>query len=396
MEDMNTMEEQVCIRCNHISNKLQEGLCKSCRESQSWKSSFQNSDEYLREKVPLIIMERRKAGLEGLAGGIDHIIINTEPAHFRDTVEELLSYTGLEFYEAFEDSEFTTCVLKAEGSADFLVRFRKNGPNPFNLLNRYPKSAHLAATRLESFVFATTDIEKYMTIQKERGVEFLTDNALRGESFSFIQTKPSVYTGNSMGFIEWSGRKGSYRGEDSERLSWKPEKPRLSHLSSIRELDHIATRVRAEDRDNAVMEFMYLTGYHFDFAIYVQSLNSITNVARHPESPFALVFTSGISSFIDEESSGPTEKFIHNYGPRAHHMAFRTEKMENTCDALRSDGMGFLIDLTGSPEEGLKQIFSEPSRHTFLVNEYICRYGDFDGFFTRSNVTALTAATLRQ
>ena len=99
MEDMNTMKEQVCIRCNHLSNKLQEGLCKSCRESQSWKSSFQNSDDYLREKVPLIVMERRKAGLEGLAGGIDHIIINTEPAHFRDTVEELLRNTGFDFYE---------------------------------------------------------------------------------------------------------------------------------------------------------------------------------------------------------------------------------------------------------------------------------------------------------
>jgi len=30
------------------------------------------------------------------------------------------------------------------------------------------------------------------------------------------------------------------------------------------------------------------------------------------------------------------------------------------------------------------------------VNEYIHRYGDFDGFFTRTNVERLTKATERQ
>jgi hypothetical protein len=58
--------------------------------------------------------------------------------------------------------------------------------------------------------------------------------------------------------------------------------------------------------------------------------------------------------------------------------------------------MGFLLDLVGSPEEGLKQIFSSPSENTLIVNEYIRRYGDFNGFFTRSNVTLLTGATDKQ
>ena len=58
--------------------------------------------------------------------------------------------------------------------------------------------------------------------------------------------------------------------------------------------------------------------------------------------------------------------------------------------------MRFLIELVGSPEEGLRQTFTEASKNTLLVTEYIHRYGDFDGFFTRSNVTRLTAATERQ
>ena len=141
---------------------------------------------------------------------------------------------------------------------------------------------------------------------------------------------------------------------------------------------------------------MNLTNYNFDFAIYVKVFNSITNVARLSSKDFAMVFTSGISGYIDDEKSGPTEKFVHNYGPRVHHIAFWTEAIDETVSTLGNTGMSFLLDLVGSPEEGLKQIFSSPSENTLLVNEYIHRYGDFDGFFTRSNVTMLTGATGKQ
>lgn len=70
--------------------------------------------------------------------------------------------------------------------------------------------------------------------------------------------------------------------------------------------------------------------------------------------------------------------------------------IDDTYDALGKDGMRFLVELVGSPDEGLKQTFTQPSKNTLLVNEYIHRYGDFDGFFSRSNVTLLTAATAKQ
>lgn len=109
-----------------------------------------------------------------------------------------------------------------------------------------------------------------------------------------------------------------------------------------------------------------------------------------------MVFTSGITSYVADEHSGPTEKFVHNYGTRVHHLAFQTENIEATYAALGKDGMNFLIALVGSPDEGLKQTFTVGSPNTFLVNEYIHRYGGFDGFFTKSNVTALTGATGKQ
>jgi len=127
---------------------------------------------------------------------------------------------------------------------------------------------------------------------------------------------------------------------------------------------------------------MELTSYDFAFAVYVEFLNSITNVARLSPHDYAQVFTSGISPFTTPEESGPTELFIHNYGPRSHHMAFNTANIELTVDALKADGMGFLSDLVGSREEGLKQVFTKMSPNTLLVNEYIQRYDGFDGFFT--------------
>jgi 4-hydroxyphenylpyruvate dioxygenase-like putative hemolysin len=109
-----------------------------------------------------------------------------------------------------------------------------------------------------------------------------------------------------------------------------------------------------------------------------------------------MVFTSGIMPDTGGGEAGPTEKFIRNYGTRVHHIAFRTEEIGNAVAALKDDGLSFLLDLVGSPEEGLRQIFTRPSGHTMLVTEYIQRYGGFDGFFTKSNVEKLTQATEKQ
>jgi len=207
---------------------------------------------------------------------------------------------------------------------------------------------------------------------------------------------PSKFTGNSLGFIQWTGEQGRYETSGSKPLHLDLKKQEHDHFKNIRWLDHAATGVKAHDRNSAIIEFMTLTNYNFDFAIYVKPLNSITGVARLSLKDFAMVFTSGISPYVSDDVSGPTEKFIHNYGTRVHHVAFQTEEIEDTYNALGKDGMKFLVELVGSHAEGLKQTFTEPSGNTLLVNEYIHRYGDFDGFFSKFNVTLLTEATGKQ
>jgi 4-hydroxyphenylpyruvate dioxygenase-like putative hemolysin len=390
------MGKLVCSKCMKVFDKPEHGKCPHYHAGSPHVYDFKNSDEFLKERIPQVLEERERSGLEGLVGPLQCVVINVEPERHQDAVSELLRYTGFELDQAFQDSALRTCVLKTPNSADFLVSSRSKGDNPFTPFNAFPRSKLLPNTRLETFVFETEDLEKYFAIQKSRGTGFLTDEIVREGDFLFIQTVPSDLTGNSIGLIQWNKERGNYATAHSKALNWSLEKPRGSHLQNTKWLDHTATRVEAEDRDAAIIEFMGLTNYNFDFAIYVKLFNSITNVTRLSGADFAMVFTSGISSYVDDRTSGPTEKFIHNYGPRVHHMAFHTEKIEQTFSALKDDGMDFLIGLLGSPDEGLKQTFSAPSEHTLLVNEYIHRYADFDGFFTKSNVTLLTEATDKQ
>jgi len=353
-------------------------------------------EQDLAARIPALLRLRKDLGLEGLVQGLDAVIINTEPGRLNPAVSELLRYTGFTPGACFEDESYTTCVLGTRDSASLLVRARKKGENPFKTVNAAEKTKKLPNTRLETFVFRTPRLEEYVEIQEGRGVRFMTQGILEYPSYRFIQTLPSRYTGNSLGFIEWTGQKGEYAPHNAVPLPLSLEKPALPHLADIHGLDHTATRVRALERNDAILEFMEFTSYSFDFAVFVKSLNSITSVARLSKEDFAMVFTSGIEPFREATDPGPTEMFIQNYGTRVHHMAFKTDHIGDTCNALAKDGMEFLVELVGSEEEGLKQTFSVPSPHTMIVNEYIQRYEGFDGFFTKSNVEMLTRATARQ
>lgn len=50
------------------------------------------------------------------------------------------------------------------------------------------------------------------------------------------------------------------------------------------------------------------------------------------------------------------------------------------------------MSLVPERKEGIKQIFSSTSEHSSLIIEYVQRFGDFEGFFTKKNVAELTHA----
>jgi hypothetical protein len=357
---------------------------------------FKNSEEVLAEQVPEVLEERRRLGLEGLVGALSAVIINVEHYNQRAAAAEMLRRTGMRLVGVYSGPHYVTCHLHTGHSTDILLRSRRDDHHPFRPFNDHPKSRVLPNTRVETMVFQARNIDRYVEIQHERGVKFLTREPVVTDKYSFIQTHPSPFTGTSVGLIQWHGHRHDYAASAVRLLNWDLEKPELPHLKNIHGIDHVALRVEAAHRDRAILEFMGLTNYTFESAIYVESLNSITNVTRRAHGDAAAVFTSGISPYVDDETSGPTEKYVHNYGARAHHIAFHTEHIDETFAALKADGQPFLIELVGSSEEGLKQTFTEPSPETLVVHEYIHRFGHFTGFFTKSNVTALTRATGKQ
>lgn len=392
------MNKLICPKCMavHFIEAETSVSCPTCHPDEHQVYNFRNSDEFLEKEIPRVQEERRDLGLQGQVGGLSFVMINTEPDMQREAVNEFLRHTGFFYSDGFEDDSFRTCVLEAPDSPSILIRSRRSRTNPFSDFNTGPKAGHLPNTRLETFVFTTPDLAKYTEIQKARGVYFQDDSALDTGDMLFTQTIPSRFHGCAYGFVQWKGDSRSFRTPGCRSLNWEFHKPSSAYLGRIFELDHTATRVHAQDRDEAVIEFMELTNYSFTMAIYVKSLNSITSVARLSETDFAMVFTSGILPDNGQEDVGPTEQFIRNYGPRVHHLAFRTEEINSTYASLGKDGMDFLLELVGSPEEGLQQTFSLGSPNTLLVNEYIQRYGGFDGFFTSGNVTLLTESTGRQ
>jgi hypothetical protein len=117
----------------------------------------------------------------------------------------------------------------------------------------------------------------------------------------------------------------------------------------------------------------------------------------------AKVFTAANHPYFVNHLVGlpsPTESFVRNYGPRLHHIALAVADGETNgqinidyvVDAIKAKGKDFLLDVIGSRDEGLKQIFSSASEHSSLIIEYVQRFGDFDGFFTKQNVAELTEA----
>lgn len=175
-------------------------------------------------------------------------------------------------------------------------------------------------------------------------------------------------------------------------------------------LDHMATRILADEREDAILEYLTMVPYYFWGAYNIVEMNSSTNVTRRPDVPDdkmspARVFTANNTpSFVNsfEGLPMPTEDFVRNFGRRMHHMAYAVvdggiageKNVDYVVGVLNELGTKFLAHVVGEckDEPNLKQIFSKASVYSLLITEYIERCHGYEGFFTRSNVAALTQA----
>lgn len=156
----------------------------------------------------------------------------------------------------------------------------------------------------------------------------------------------------------------------------------------IVKLDHIAYRVKKGERIKAMAELANAVPYHEFKSFKVISMNAITSCIKLDETLPVVVVSEG----LDEDSI--VEKYVKKYGGRIHHLAYLVKDIEKVVEIQKKRGIKFTTDeIIGSKEEGIKQIFTMPTQTANHIIEYIQRFGDFDGFFTPSNIGALMKST---
>lgn len=378
---------------------------------------------FFEEFLQRLLEERDNVGLTDMVHEIDALMITVDPGHAVQYIAELTLMTAYHYLVSLESEQHWTHIMRIDlDSPDLLVREVKD-PNMrgiFRALNEvYPVGARKPNSRYMGEIIRVSNLHDVVKLQQEREFRFFTQDEVRKLELpgNVGISKPSPYTHNIVGYLErkpnelrvYSLGVSTIRADVQAAYDGaKSAQVKLGIDQLLLPIDHLATRVYSQNREVAILEYLSLSSYYFWGAYNIWDQNSSTNVTKSvhdiPESRSpAKVFTANNTPYFVnhlEHLPSPTETFVRNYGPRLHHVAIavkdgETAGMENIDYVVKSiaeQGKGFLLDVIGSKEQGLKQIFSNASEHSSLIIEYVQRYGDFDGFFTRENVAALTAA----
>ena len=390
---------------------------------QSTRHGDKENSPFFEENLIRLLEERDQLGLTEMIHEIDALMISVDPEHSTKYIAELALMTPYHYLVTLETEQHLTHVLRVDlNSPDILLREVKD-PNLrgiFRSLNEvYPIGAKKPNSRYMGEIIRVTDLHSVVKLQAQRGFRFFNQDEVRKLELpgNVAISKPSPYTHNIVGYLE--------RKPDELRVYAlgvsviKPDvqaayeeaktlQAKIGVTDLLLPLDHLATRVYSQNREVAILEYLSLSSYYFWGAYNIKDQNSSTNVTKsaHPipesKSPAKVFTANNTPYFINhlEHLPSPTETFVRNYGPRLHHMAISVkdgehlgkENIDFVVDAIAENGKGFLLDVIGSKEQGLKQIFSNASEHSSLIIEYVQRYGSFDGFFTQENVAKLTEA----
>jgi hypothetical protein len=378
---------------------------------------------FFTEYLERLLEERDRTGLSGLIHEIDAIMITVDPGHSIRYIAELALMTPYHYLVTLESETHWTHILRVNMQApDFLVREVKD-PNIrgiFRSLNEvYPIGARKPNSRYMGEILRVTDLHGVTELQSAREFRFFSQDQIRRLELpgNLAVSKPSPYTHNIVAYMERPSDQirvyalgvSSIRDDVQEAYQRaKALQETLAINDLILPIDHLATRVYSQNREVAMLEWLSLSSYYYWGSYDIKDQNSSTNVTKsihYPEevrSPAKVFTANNTPYFVNhlEKLPSPTETFVRNYGPRLHHVALAVrdgerEGMENiefVVSRIQAQGRNFLLDVIGSKQQGLKQIFSSASQHSSLIIEYVQRFGDFAGFFAKDNVAQLTHA----
>ncbi len=381
-----------------------------------------NSD-FFEEYLVRLLEERDSVGLTSMIHEIDAIMITVDPGHSVRYIAELALMSPYHYLVTLESENHWTHILRIDmNSPDLLIREVKD-PNIrgiFRSLNEiYPIGSNKPNSRYMGEILRVNDLHSVVQLQQERDFRFFNQDQVRKLEFpgNVAISKPSPYTHNIVGYMErpeeqlrvYSLGVSNILSEVQDAYCAAKELQKKLQINDlILPIDHLATRIYSQNREVAILEWLTLSSYYYWGSYDIKEQNSSTNVTKNVhysnelKSPAKVFTANNTPYFVNHlvKLPSPTENFVRNYGPRLHHIAMavrdgETNGMENIgmiVSQIASQGKDFLLDVIGSKEEGLKQIFSSASEHSSLIIEYVQRFGDFDGFFAKDNVADLTHA----
>ena len=381
------------------------------------------NSEFFEHYLNRLLEERDRVGLTDVIAEMDAVMMTVDPGHSIDYIAELSLMTPYHYLVTLESESHWTHILRVDmNSPDILVREVKdaNIRGIFRSLNEvYPIGAAKPNCRYMGEIFRVTNLHDVVGMQTEREFRFFNQNEIRKMELpgNIAITKPSPYTHNIIGYLERPldqlrvyalGLSSIIPEVQSAYESAKELQAKLGIDELLQPIDHLATRVYSQNREVAILEYLSLSSYYYWGSYDIKDQNSSTNVTKsvhfkdESRSPAKVFTANNTPYFVNhlEKMPSPTENFVRNYGPRLHHIAFsvkdgETQAVSNidyVVNSIKENGKEFLLHIIGSQEEGLKQIFSSASEHSSLIIEYVQRFGDFDGFFTKENVAELTHA----
>jgi hypothetical protein len=382
-----------------------------------------NSD-FFETYLPRLLEERDRCGLTDIIGGIEALMITIEPGNSIEYIAELALMTPYHYLVTLDSPRHLTHILRiGMNSPDILLREVKS-PDYYDIFRSlndlHPVGSQRPHSRYLGEILWVSDREKVLELQQAREFRFFAPDALAELDLptNVSISKPSPYTQNVVGYMERDPNEVRIyyplgncsilsQAQDAYEKA-KALQKKLDIGDLIQPIDHLATRVYSQNREAALLEYLALSSYYYWGSYDITDQNSSTNVCKSVRpvlesvSP-AKVFTANNLPYCVNHLDGfpsPTETFVRNYGARLHHIALSVQdgarggkdNIEFVVDAIASQGKGFLLEVVGSRDAGLKQIFSTASPFSALIVEYVQRFGDFQGFFTRDNVARLTAA----
>ncbi|MDJ0805943.1 MAG: hypothetical protein QNJ78_03835 [Gammaproteobacteria bacterium] len=381
------------------------------------------NSEFFEHYLKKLLAERDRVGLTDMIGQIEALMITVDPGHSVRYVGELCLMTPYHYLVTLESESHWTHVLRIDmHSPDLLVREVKDPTiqGIFRSLNEvYPIGASKPNSRYMGEILRVEKMSDVIRLQQEREFRFFSQDDIRRLELpgNLAVSKPSPYTHNIVAYMErpqdqlriYSLGLSSIRDDvQTAYLEAKELQSQCAIERLLTPIDHLATRIYSQNRETAILEWLSLSSYYYWGSYDIKDQNSSTNVTKsvHFEDEIyspAKVFTANNTPYFVnhlERLPSPTETFVRNYGPRLHHLAIGVhdgehngiENIDYVVNAIARQGKKFLLDVIGSREEGIKQIFSGASEHSSLIIEYVQRFGDFDGFFTKQNVAELTHA----